>query len=313
MKFKLDTEIPNFQKKIHHKKGLIFYGSCFSDELSKHFQNGGFSVCANPFGTIFHPLALAENLARIFDITNEDFRIFEANSSFYSWSCSNLVSANSENELKEKLLQSTKDFEQKIVESSHFFITFGTSFAYHLKENDEVVANCHKQNSNLFEKKLSAIAEMFEVWKDVLTQIYALNPAIEVVFTVSPVRHSKDGLIENNRSKARLFELISALEQIFPINYFPSYEIVIDELRDYRFYAKDMVHPNSLAIDYLWEILKKSFFEPETLQLCEKGEKLRLLDQHKILNTDQKVIADFIVEKQNKINRFLSENPDFRW
>jgi lysophospholipase L1-like esterase len=313
MKFKLDTEIPTFEKKISHNKGLIFYGSCFSDELSRHFQNAGFSVCANPFGTIFHPLALAENLTRVLAKNEEDFRIFEANSSFYSWSCSNLISASSENELKEKLVQISKDLEQKIAESSHFFITFGTSFAYYLKENDEVVANCHKQNSNLFEKKLSAVEQMVTVWKDLLSQIYALNPAIEIVFTVSPVRHSKDGLIENNRSKARLFELISALEQHFSTNYFPSYEIVIDELRDYRFFTKDLVHPNFLAIDFLWEIVKKSFFEPKTLELCEKGEKLRLLDQHKILHTNEKISENFLVEKQNKISRFLLENPDFRW
>jgi hypothetical protein len=313
MKFKLETKIPTFNEKINYGDALIFYGSCFSDEISKQFKNAGFDVYSNPFGTIFHPIVLAKNIQNSLNNKINEESIFSDKNYFFSWNSSSIIGGKSKQELQNNIEEIQSEFKEKIKNSTYFFITFGTSFGYYLKENDEIVANCHKQNSTLFEKKLSPIEEQFLVWKDTIQAILKINPQVKLVFTISPVRHSKDGLTENNRSKARLFELISRLEEEFPILYFPSYEIVIDELRDYRFFEKDLVHPNQLAIDYIWEIIKSTFFDNETLKICEEGEKLRRLEDHKIMTQFFEDKKTFDELKRKKISRFLLENQKFNW
>ncbi len=313
MKFKLDTKVPIFNQKITHKDKVIFFGSCFSDEISERFKNAGFDVLSNPFGTIFHPLSMAKNFQDSIN-QNPELSIFESKNHFFSWACSTLINSDTKIGLENKIRKIQVDFLEHIGKSSYLFITFGTSFAYALHENKQIVANCHKQESTLFRKVFSGSTEMSEAWKEVLELIFTKNPHIKIVFTVSPVRHSKDGLAENNRSKARLFELISSLESHFKtknrLHYFPSYEIIIDELRDYRFYKEDLIHPSEQAINYIWEKLKAAFFSEKTLKLIDEVENLRKLNNHKILTTNQEEIDFFNENKSIKIEKFLKENSD---
>ena len=313
MKFKLDTKISIVDQKITHKDKVIFFGSCFSDEISERFKNAGFDVLSNPFGTIFHPLSMAKNFQNSIN-QNPELSIFESKNHFFSWDCSTLIHSDTKIGLENKIRKIQANFLEYIEKSSYLFITFGTSFAYSLHENNQIVANCHKQDSTLFRKVFTEISEMSEVWIEVLDLIFTKNPQIKIVFTVSPVRHSKDGLAENNRSKARLFELISSLENHFKtknlLHYFPSYEIVIDELRDYRFYKEDLIHPSEQAINYIWEKLKTAFFSEKTLRLIDEVENLRKLNVHKILTTNQNEIDLFNENKSKKIEKFLKENSD---
>lgn len=312
MKFKLDTNIPFFEHKISYEKKLIFIGSCFSDEVSAKFRTAGFDTLCNPFGTIFHPIALARNIEKA--ISNvSSFDIFESNKSFYAWDCSSLIQAQSVEELNKKLIQSQAKLIEYLKESSHLFLTFGTSFAYHLKENNYLVANCHKQTAALFEKKISEISEMETIWKALLDSLQQINPKLEIVFTVSPVRHAKDGLLENNRSKARLFELISRLENGYKVSYFPSFEIVVDELRDYRFFKEDLVHPNQMATDFIWEKVKLSFLDESTNKLSEEVEKLRKLDAHLVQTENFEEKKAFEMNKKAKIQTFLENNKQIVW
>ena len=311
MKFKLETKIPAFTQKISHQDQVIFFGSCFSDDISSRFKNAGFDVLSNPFGTIFHPIPMARNIINSFNQGSE-LSIFESENHFSSWDCSTLINSESKDVLEQEIRKIQATFLEYIEKSSYLFITFGTSFGYLNIENEQIVSNCHKQNSTLFRKKLSEIEEMSHLWKSALEVIFEKNPQIKIVFTVSPVRHSKDGLTENNRSKARLFELISNLEKHFKnknaLHYFPSYEIIIDELRDYRFYKEDLIHPSEQAINYIWEKIKTTFFSEKTIKLIDEVENLRKLEQHKILTKNQVEIDKFNELKKLKIKKFLEEN-----
>ncbi|MES2588911.1 MAG: GSCFA domain-containing protein [Bacteroidota bacterium] len=312
MKFILETEITDFNQKISHKDKIVFFGSCFSDELSARFKNAGFDVLSNPFGTIFHPLAMARNFENIFS-NKAQHHIFEQNKTFFSWNCSSLICKNSEKELEEELNLIDSKLSELLKNTSYLFITFGTAWGYFHNEEKCIVANCHKQKSDLFEKQLTEIDEMFVSWSAVLAKIYKENPKIKIVFTVSPVRHAKDGLIENNRSKARLFEVISRLEKHFPTAYFPSYEIIQDELRDYRFYKEDLIHPNEQAISYVWSNIKTTLFDSKTLNKLDEIEKLRFLANHQVLSSNKEEIEHFEKNRKQKIDIFLKNNSDVKW
>lgn len=312
MKFKLDTKIPAFDSKISYEKSLVFLGSCFSDELSAHFKNAGFNTIANPFGTIFHP----EPLARIIENAltgNTDFHIFENQKRFYSWDASMLVSGSSKSELENYFRNIQMKLKNYLLNSSHLFITLGSAWGYELKGENYIVANCHKQNPSFFEKQLSELEMLLHSWNELIPKIQLLNPDLEIIFTISPVRHVKDGLIENNRSKARLLELLSILEKENPLKYFPSYEIVMDELRDYRFFKADFIHPNEQAISYIWEKIQETFFDDTTLKICREAEKLRLLDEHRVLSENEEEKKIFEENKRLKIASFLNENKHIVW
>lgn len=279
--FGLHVSLPHYPFKIAYGDQLLFIGSCFSDEIAVKAKYYGFNVDSNPFGTVFHPLALSrfinESLLPKF---NE--RIVQRNDVFLSWDANSTFHAMSEIELKRKLEEKRKSWKEMLSSGDYLFVTFGTAWEYKRKNTNELVANCHKFSGSEFSKELTDQALIVEKWKEVLHSLQELNPKLKVVFTVSPVRHSKDGLIENNQSKA---VLIDAIRQLMNIEkncfYFPSYEIVIDELRDYRFYKLDRVHPNEEAINYVWNRFSDVFFNEETLKLNREVQKVRLAEAHR--------------------------------
>ena len=154
---------------------------------------------------------------------------------------------------------------------------------------------------------------MLGAWEKIISLLQDFNPGLKIVFTVSPVRHIRDGLMENNRGKARLFETISRLESKFQTAYFPAYEIVTDELRDYRFYKEDLAHPSEQAISYIWEKVQQGFCSAETRRLTDEVQKLRLLEQHRVLGPDETEIRQFEAEREAKINAFKALHPEIHW
>lgn len=315
MKFKLDTTIPEYSPKISHKDKILFFGSCFSDEISRKFQNAGFNTSSNPCGIIFHPLPMAHIFQNILfkNLFETKLHTFEKNKLHFSWNHSPSIYGTSKKKLLDKIASIENIFFKDIQTATYLFITFGTAWGYLHKNEKFIVANCHKQADDLFQKELTEINKMRKNWIEVLSKIYEINSSIQIVFTVSPVRHIKNGLAENNRSKARLFELISILESQFPTRYFPSYEILIDELRDYRFYKEDLIHPNEQALHYIWSKIKTAFFDFKTLKIIDEIEKLRKLDQHLILSKDTKERTFFEKQKKEKIALFLKKYPELKW
>ena len=310
MIFQLTIPVEPSKKKINFNDKICFLGSCFSDEIGGRSRAHSLSTLSNPFGTIFHPIPLARILMNSVK-SNHNAEILVHNKLIYDWDSSHVYSSTSEKEHQLKLNNSQSLLKEQIKGDSWLFVTFGTSIGYRHKQKNMIVANCHKQNQDLFEKEQVDLDEMFMVWVDALKTLYALNPKLNIVFTVSPVRHIKDGLITNNQSKSKLFVLIEKLKKVFPILYFPSYEIVIDGLRDYRFYKKDLIHPNEQAIDFVWSHFVKTYFSQENEHLLYRIFKLKTAENHQLMNKDlieTEKLRSWIVKERKKINEELGKD-----
>lgn len=312
MKLKLDFAIKPLEIKLLHGEKCVLIGSCFSNEMGTHFLENGFDVLLNPFGTVFHP----EPISRLLSETisgNVEERIIEQKGLYFSWDAGGTVFGYTEAALRQSLQLRRKELLDYLSSSKYLFITFGSTFGYVEKESGEIVANCHKVEQNNFRKTLIDKDLLVESWRNTLHDIRQLNPSVQVVFTVSPVRHVKDGLIENNRSKARLLELISELEHIDFVHYFPAYEIVIDELRDYRFYKSDGIHPDEQATRYVWERLKSVLLSRETQLLCDEIISLRAMENHESLYAESAESIQFRKQAAEKIKFFLENHPEIKW
>ena len=305
MKLQLDFQLPNSSVKIKHGDAVVLLGSCFSDNLAPKFENAGFHVSSNPLGTIFHPLALAN----LINASLSEFEEFSLNRDdlWFDWRASSTIFGNSEVSLNDLMQRKLEELKKNLSKAKLLVVTFGTAWGYHLNDGN-IVANCHKMPSSSFVKSISEIEEMKSQWKHTLDRLKELNPELNVVFTVSPVRHSKDGLIENNRSKARLIQLCESFE-----HYFPSYELVIDVLRDHRFFEKDLVHPNSQAIDFIWEHAKEFFFSEETGKLAMEVEKVNQMRGHRSIHPDSKASKEFTQKTVDKMKRLSKEFPEVYW
>ncbi|MBT5931957.1 MAG: GSCFA domain-containing protein [Flavobacteriales bacterium] len=310
MIFQLTVPVEPSKTKINFNAKICFLGSCFSDEIGGRSGAHGLSTLSNPVGTIFHPIPLARLLTNCIKSDNQP-DLFTHNKLFYDWDSSHVFSSSSEKEHQLKLSDSQSLLKEQIKGDSWLFVTFGTSIGYRHKQKNIIVANCHKQDQDLFEKEQVDLDEMYVAWVDALKTLYTLNPKLNIVFTVSPVRHIKDGLITNNQSKSQLFVLIEKLKKDFPVLYFPSYEIVIDGLRDYRFYKKDLIHPNEQAIDFVWSHFVKTYFSQRNESLLNRILKLRTAENHQLINKDKvetEKLEIWISKERKKINEELGKD-----
>lgn len=303
--FFLKFTLPPSEISFRHGDGIILTGSCFSDEISRKLKNAGHTVYSNPHGTIFHPSVLAFNLL---DSLNEhpDERIFERDGNYYTWNASSLISGKTKKALQEKLLHIKSEFRQRLVQSRLLIVTFGTAWGYELKETKELTANCHKMPSQLFTKFLSSPYELVQDWILAIEHIQAVNPELHIVFTVSPVRHTRDGLAENNLSKARLLEAVHQLVLEENTSYFPSYELITDVLRDYRFFKEDRVHPTEEAVDFVWKQFEQTFCTASTIELNHSVEKVNKMAQHQPAGNKEKQL-DLIELKKKELSEKNSE------
>lgn len=297
---------------IKHGDHLLFLGSCFSNEISNKAAFYGFDVKADPFGTIFHPEVIARNLADVIDQENIKERIIERDDLFFSWDASGTLFSYNQEDLDLKLKQTRKELLSSLLSAKVLFITFGTAWGYSLKENSLTVANCHKVPNTSFEKQLASIDSLEQTWTDTINKLKAFNKDVELVFTVSPVRHTKDGVVENNQSKAILIELVRRLTVNQGVSYFPSYEIMMDELRDYRFYKKDRVHPNEEAVEYIWEKFKGTYLNEETINICSKVGKIQQANQHRSLYSESKEYLKFQEKNKRNLEELLKEFPNIK-
>jgi hypothetical protein len=305
-KFKIDCPSIEFGDKV------LFLGSCFAQNMLVKGQSVGMNFQSTKFGTLFHPLPIARILSESILEINE-FRILQNNGTFSSFDSSTKFNATTEEEMKVKLSNEKGKLKTNLSEAKYLFITFGSAMAYTLMGEEYVVSNCHKLPASQFRKELSDLEELKAIYQKLIHQIQSINPSIQIVCTVSPVRHSKEGLIENNRSKARLLILCEDLEKLENVHYFPAYEIVIDQLRDYRFFTSDLVHPNEQAIDYIWDQFQAIFFDDATLKLAKEVRNKRMFFQHKTTQATNKEYTQLSIQKENELKHFLHENPKIIW
>ncbi len=287
MNFRTQIPIPPNLNPIDYNSKIVSLGSCFAVNMAEKFEYYKFQNSVNPFGIIFNPVSIEKLIYRIVNqvfFTEKD--IFFHNE---RWHCfevhSDLSNANKE-EFLENLNVILKRSLIQLFQASHVIITFGTSWVYRNFESNTIVANCHKLPQNQFQKEILSVETIGNSIKNTIDLIQKINPDCNFIFTVSPVRHLKDGFVENQRSKSHLITAIhDAIKPQLPaVNYFPSYEIMMDELRDYRFYAEDMLHPSAVAIDYIWSKFKESTIAETDFPVMEQVDSIQKSLSHKPFN-----------------------------
>jgi hypothetical protein len=299
---------------IDYDSKILLLGSCFAENIGDKFEYFKFQSTTNPFGIIFNAVSLEKLIRRA--VENRTFT--ESDIFFHNelWHCYEVHSELSNPDKEEFLsnlnliLETTKN---QINSLSHCIITLGTSWVYRNIESNEIVANCHKVPQKHFRKELLSINQTEESLQNIVSLVHSVNPNCHFIFTVSPVRHIKDGFVENSLSKAHLVSSIFHALQVPPMGaegaYFPSYEIMMDELRDYRFYAEDMLHPNQTAIDYIWEQFVTSTISEESQSLMIEIESVQKSLAHKPFNPNSESHQKFINHLDLKIKAIQNQYP----
>lgn len=311
----LQTQIPIAKEKynpITYDSKILLFGSCFSENIGNKLAYFKFQSEQNPFGILFHPKTI-ENL--ITNAINEkeytENDVFFFNERWHSFDTHSSLSSPDKNELLNNLNQQITTTNQHLENASHIIITLGTSWIYRFIETDTIVANCHKIPQKKFLKELLSVAEITKSLEAIIALVKSVNKKANILFTVSPVRHLKDGFIQNQQSKSHL---ISAIHQVVePKNYthyFPSYEIMMDELRDYRFYAEDMIHPNQTAIKYIWEKFTDSWISEDSKETMKEVSTIQNGINHRPFNSSSKEHQLFLKNLSIKKNELQQQ---FSW
>lgn len=293
---------------IDYNSKLLLLGSCFSENIGSELEYFKFQSVSNPFGILFHPKAIETVVLKALQQKKyTDSDVFFHNEQWHSFDAHSVLSNTSKEGLLKNLNAQLLLLEKSILESTHIIITLGTAWVYNLIEENKIVANCHKVPQKAFKKTLLSIESIERNLQNCLENIKKLNKHATVVFTVSPIRHIKDGFVENMQSKSHL---ISAIHQVVnkDVLYFPSYEIMMDELRDYRFYKSDMLHPNNTAIKYIWHKFQDVWMSIETQKIMDEVNVVQRGLQHKPFNSEsqahQKFLFSLNVKKESLISQF---------
>ena len=300
MKFRTVLDSPPSDTKITYDSSICMLGSCFSDSIGGKLLRFKLNILKNPFGTLYHPSAVRNNLTYNGLISSKS--IIKVDNRFVHYDVHSDIHASSEEELIKLLEEKRNGTNQYLTTCDFVFITLGTAWHFYHKKLDRIVSNCHKQPSHLFERRLSSVQEVREDLNVIVAHINKKNADANVVFTVSPVRHIRDGLIENNRSKSHLLAAVHEVcDQFDHVQYFPSYELVIDDLRDYRFYKSDMIHPSEQAIDYVFDQLKETYVDERTKEVMTKVQKITKSIGHKPIDPSSCQHQSFLQQLKNSM------------
>jgi GSCFA family len=313
MEFRTELKSKPSSTPIEYTHRLLMLGSCFSQNVGEWLQMYKFNCTINPFGTIFNPISIAKLIDRSIEkkwIAPEELG-FQQGLYYHFDFHSKLSDANKllcSKKINDKILATHYTLSQ----ADFIFITLGTSIVFANKDNDQIVANCHKVDSSSFNKKMLSVADCVDSLGNAIIHLQSFNPRLNIVFTVSPVRHIKDGIVENSRSKSTLIQSIMKLEQCHPnISYFPAFEWMMDDLRDYRFYGSDLIHPNDVGIDYIKEKFVETYFQEKTLSNYHKISKILKMIAHKPLNPSSEDTAAHLQKVRLNIQELEKEYPDF--
>ena len=311
MKWKLDFSIQSCPIKIDHSQNIFLIGSCFTEHISVKLKDFKFNTLENPHGILFNPYSIQvafDDYLENKQYTEKD--VFELNGIWHSWFHHSQFSNIETAPLLHKINTRIQEAHHFLKKTDVVFITLGSAWVYELKQSKQFISNNHKAPDDWFQKKLLSHQEIENSIADIILKITQFNPNCFFIFTVSPVRHAREGLVENNLSKAHLIIAIQETIKKYPNTYyFPAYEIVIDELRDYRFYAEDMLHPNYQATQYVWEKLSNSIFSLNTVQVLERIKDIQLAVKHKPIVANSKQHTDFLKKYLEKTKLILQEYP----
>ncbi len=311
-KFQTVVEIPKFNWETGYSKKNIFMGSCFTENVGGKMAALKYDVDINPFGILYNPISVANGIRIL--LQNKKFadtNLVEHEGLWHSFYHHGKFSFSEKSRTLEAINSRLKHSADYLKRADSLFITFGTAWIYKYKSTGEIVSNCHKIPANKFERVRLSVNEIVDEYQKLLAEIEKINPGLKIVFTVSPIRHWKDGAIENQRSKSTLLLAIDKIinQTKSSCAYFPSYEIVMDELRDYRFYTADMLHISDVAIQHIWEKFKAALISEESRKISKDIQKIVAAANHRPFNKRTKEHQSFIEKQLIKLKAFEQKYP----
>ena len=315
MELQTRVDIKKGESLIDYHSNLILLGSCFAENIGDKLSYYKFRSSVNPFGILFHAKAIETFLfmaTQQEEYAEED--IFFYNEQWHSFDAHSSLSSPDKLELLFNLNNGLINAYQRLKSATHIIITLGTSWVYRLKQLDMIVANCHKVPQKEFDKSLLSVDDNLKSLQTSVALLKSVNPKVKIIFTVSPVRHIKDGSVENTVSKSNLLSAVYNITKSHEdLDYFPSYEIMMDELRDYRFYKEDMIHPSSLAVDYIWQKFKDSWISEGSGQMMKNIEDIQKGMAHKPFNPDSEAHKSFLQKLEVKKQDISANYPHIRF
>jgi predicted metallopeptidase len=311
-KFQTVVEIPKFEWETGYSKKNIFMGSCFTENVGNKMAALKYSVDINPFGILYNPVSVANGIKILLNKTEFTAAdLVQHDSLWHSFYHHGKFSSADKNQTLQAINSKIKSSAEYLKNANFLFVTFGTAWVYKYKTSGETVSNCHKIPAKEFSRVRLSVDEIVEIYTKLLADIKKINPGLKVIFTVSPIRHWKDGAVENQRSKATLLLAIDEIIKASNENcrYFPSYEIVMDELRDYRFYADDMIHVSEVAIQHIWEKFEAALIADESREISREVQKIVAAANHRPFNQFTNEHQKFLQKQLLKLKNLEQKYP----
>lgn len=313
MKFTTQIDIPSPSFRINHGHTLMIFGSCFSENIGNYITNSKFKVFVNPFGISYNPMSIVRALTSILENKSFSEKDLICKKGQYShWMLHGSFSHANPLSVTESANKNLIKAIEYIHNVDYIFITFGTAFVYQLKETGEIVNNCHKMPAALFSRRMLRVEEIVDTYQHIISELFKRNKKAHIIFTISPIRHWKDGAHGNQLSKSTLLLATNHLQNIFSdrISYFPSYELILDELRDYRFYAEDMLHPNAQAIAYCWEKFCNTYFDKNTMEIIHQWSSIYKSLLHNPIHKESEEHKQFLTTLLSRVENFSQKHPN---
>ena len=311
MDFRTEINIPTSENRISHESDILFMGSCFTENIGSMMQELRFRVDLNPFGINYNPSSLSRNLWALLNgkqyIKKE---LHEANGRWFSFDHHSQFSDADPGDCLDRINKRIKSSGDRFSGTSYLLITWGTAWVYVLKETATVVSNCHKLPSDKFSRHLLSVNQVVDTYTKLFAGLRTQVPELKIILTVSPVRHWKDGPVMNSVSKSTLLLAAHRLTEMFSYcEYFPAYEIAMDDLRDYRFYESDLVHPNQQMIRYIWEKFSDTYFDEKTKKLMGEIGKLNAARSHRPFDPASQQYRQFCNKQGEKAKQLVEKHP----
>ena len=297
---------------LHHSDSVMLLGSCFSDNIGAKLQGALFNALVNPMGTLYNPMSIASGVDRLIDckpVAGQD--LFMQSGVWNSYDFHSRYSLPDKQATIDRMNSRICQGHEALKNASMLTVSLGTALVYHLKTTGDVVANCHKVPQHEFDRKMATVSDMAKTLDAMLTRLHAFNPELHIILTVSPIRHIADGLDINSLSKASLrvaiHEAMSRHRDY--CDYFPAFEIMTDDLRDYRFYASDMVHPSDVAVEYIWQAFQATYLDDRSALAVARCERIHKRLQHRPMSTNRETVERFNADTASVVRNLMKEYP----
>ena len=300
--FRTKVEVPKWDIPMSVSDHVVFLGSCFAQYIGERFQSYGLHSLCNPLGVLYNPESIRLQVHAALHMEQDDIPVFKAEKEWRSWLAGTLISGESEQECRTVVEGALQMLRLSLLSADYLFLTLGTSVCYRLQTNGAVVTNCHKKPHSWFREDWLTLPACVDALSSMIEDLFLENPKLKIVFTISPYRYAKYGFHGNQVAKSTLIMAVEEVMKKYPqqVSYFPAYEIVLDELRDYRFYAEDMLHPSGVAVDYIWQRLTQSVMNPDMQEYLQEYAPIRSGLSHKPINPESAAYKKFLTNLEEK-------------